>query len=177
MGAHLIDGEFQSDKYPTTPRGKVPLSVKDVAAQPLLWEYAQRHRSIDAEFSDDLETALHNAGYKPREIRTKQDLLPHEVVVDLVLNYSPKMPMAGQAAVLSGSLMMLAKNHRGEGVTFGVPIHFNGVPFDGDASKPPYFVLHKIAPTVWKLSPSIKHAMLHAYVTIVGVPEGGWFAS
>lgn len=51
MGAHLIDGEFQSDKYPTTPRGKVPLSVKDPAAQPFLWEYAQRHRSIDAEFS------------------------------------------------------------------------------------------------------------------------------
>jgi hypothetical protein len=33
MGAHLIDGEFQSDKYPTTPRDKVPLSVKDVTAQ------------------------------------------------------------------------------------------------------------------------------------------------
>jgi len=65
MGAHLIDGEFQSDKYPTTPRGKVPLSVKDPAAQDLLWEYAQRHRSIDAEFSSDLEEALHSAGYHP----------------------------------------------------------------------------------------------------------------
>ena len=40
MGAHLVDGEFQSDKYPTTPRGKVPLSVKDTTAQDLLWEYA-----------------------------------------------------------------------------------------------------------------------------------------
>lgn len=70
MGAHLIDGEFQSDKYPTTPRGKVPLSVKDPAAQPFLWEYAQRHRSIDAEFSDDLETALRIAGYKSHESTT-----------------------------------------------------------------------------------------------------------
>lgn len=65
MGAHLIDGEFQSDKYPTTPRGKVPLSVKDKAAQPLLWTYAQLHRKIDWEFSDDLETALKLAGYAP----------------------------------------------------------------------------------------------------------------
>ena len=60
---HLIDGEFQSDKYPTTPRGKVPLSVKDPTAQDLLWEYAQRRRAVDAEFSDDLETALRRAGY------------------------------------------------------------------------------------------------------------------
>ncbi len=63
MGAHIIDGEFQSDKYPTTPRGKVPLSVKDKSAQDLLWEYAQRRRSVDAEFSDDLEAALRTAGF------------------------------------------------------------------------------------------------------------------
>ncbi|SRR6266571_6763313 len=63
MGAHLIDGEFQSDKYPATPRGKVPLSVKDPRAQDLLWEYAQRRRSVDPEFSDDLEKALLAAGY------------------------------------------------------------------------------------------------------------------
>ena len=65
MGAHLIDGEFQSDKYPTTPRGKVPLSVKDATAQDLLWEYAQRRRKVDAEFSDDLETALKTASFEP----------------------------------------------------------------------------------------------------------------
>lgn len=64
MGAHLIDGEFQSDKYPFCPRGKVPLSVKDKSAQSLLWEYAQRHRNVDPEFSSDLETALLLAGYK-----------------------------------------------------------------------------------------------------------------
>lgn len=64
MGAHLIDGEFQSDKYPTTPRGKVPLSVKDPTAQDLLWEYAQRRRTVDDEFSDDLEAALRAQGYE-----------------------------------------------------------------------------------------------------------------
>ncbi len=65
MGCHLIDDEFQSDKYPTCPRGKVPLSCKDTTAQDLLWEYAQRRRTVDAEFSDDLETALRLAGYEP----------------------------------------------------------------------------------------------------------------
>lgn len=65
MGAHLIDGKFQSDKYPTTPRGKVPLSVEDPTAQDLLWEYAQRWREVDAEFADDLQAALKNAGYLP----------------------------------------------------------------------------------------------------------------
>jgi hypothetical protein len=63
---HLTaDGQFQSDKYPTCPPGKVPLSCKDVTAQDLLWEYAQRRRSVDAEFSADLEQALRNAGYEP----------------------------------------------------------------------------------------------------------------
>lgn len=64
MSAHVnADGLFQSDKYPTTPPGKVPLSVKDATAQDLLWEYAQRRRVVDAEFSDDLETCLKAEGY------------------------------------------------------------------------------------------------------------------
>src|SRR5882724_6190137 len=73
MGSHIVDGEFQSDKYPTTPRGKVPLSVKDPTAQDLLWEYAQRRREVDAEFSDDLETALRDAGYVPNERRVPNE--------------------------------------------------------------------------------------------------------
>lgn len=63
MGSHIVNGEFQSDKYPTCPAGKVPLSVKDETAQDLLWEYAQRRRVVDAEFASDLETALRAAGY------------------------------------------------------------------------------------------------------------------
>lgn len=65
MGAHLVNGKFQSDKYPTCPAGKVPLSVEDPTAQDLLWEYAQRRRAVDAEFSSDLEAALFVAGYRP----------------------------------------------------------------------------------------------------------------
>lgn len=65
MGSHIVDGEFQSDKYPTCPRGKVPLSVKDPDAQDLLWEYAQRRRKIDEEFSEDVETSLKAVGFVP----------------------------------------------------------------------------------------------------------------
>lgn len=67
MGSHLIDGKFQSDKYPTCPPGKVPLSIKDPMAQDLLWQYAQRRRAVDAEFAEDLETALLAAGYNGGE--------------------------------------------------------------------------------------------------------------
>lgn len=64
---HIVNGEFQSDKYPTTPPGKVPLSVEDANAQDLLWAYAQRRRGVDAQFSDDLEFALRSKGYAPPE--------------------------------------------------------------------------------------------------------------
>lgn len=61
---HIVDGQFQSDKYPACPPGKVPLSVKDPTAQDLLWEYAQRRRLVDLEFADDLEFALRETGYE-----------------------------------------------------------------------------------------------------------------
>lgn len=66
MGDHIDgNGEFQSDKYPTCPAGKVPLSVKDKTAQDLLWVYAHRRRAVDAEFADDLQKCLVAAGFHP----------------------------------------------------------------------------------------------------------------
>ena len=66
MSAHIDkNNQFQSDKYPTCPAGKVPLSVNDTTAQDLLWEYAQRRRAVDAEFAEDLERALQMAGFTP----------------------------------------------------------------------------------------------------------------
>ena len=62
---HLVGGTFQSDKYRWCPRGFVPLKITDKDAQPQLWAYAQAHRERDPQFSDDLETALRNAGYEP----------------------------------------------------------------------------------------------------------------
>jgi hypothetical protein len=81
MGSHIVDGEFQSDKYPTCPRGKVPLSVKDPTAQDLLWAYAQRRRKVDAEFSADLEAALATAGFitRPNGVWNELDMLREEI--------------------------------------------------------------------------------------------------
>ena len=62
MGSHLIDNQFQSDKYTWCKPGFVPLKLTDRMAQDLLYEYAQRRRAVDPEFSADLETALKNAG-------------------------------------------------------------------------------------------------------------------
>ncbi len=69
MNTHLVESPegltFQSDKYPTTPAGKVPLSVRDPTAQDLLWTYAQRRRKVDADFAEAVEIALKVAGYVP----------------------------------------------------------------------------------------------------------------
>lgn len=66
MTTHINnDGKFQSDKYPTCPADKVPLSVNDKSAQDLLWEYAARRQSVDAEFADDLRYRLWVVGYRP----------------------------------------------------------------------------------------------------------------
>ncbi len=80
MGDHIVDGEFQSDKYPTCPRGKVPLSVHDVTAQDLLWKYAQRRRVVDAGFSEDLETCLRAAGYAP-SLSTDDGFATRDIVI------------------------------------------------------------------------------------------------
>ena len=61
---HLTDeGKFKSDKYPDCPEGKVPLSTADPMAQDLLLIYAERRRSVDGQFSDDLTEALRIDGY------------------------------------------------------------------------------------------------------------------
>lgn len=77
MGTHIVNGEFQSDKYPTCPPGKVPLSVKDESAQDLLWDYSVRRRVVDSEFSTDLQTALLDAGFEPKEPDTNRCTPPY----------------------------------------------------------------------------------------------------
>jgi len=101
-------------------------------------------------------------------------LEPRQVVLDLVLAYCATMPTFGHAAVLHGSLVFAACNHRGQYVHMSLPVHFDGEPFGGDESRPPHWVLRQLGPTVWKLSPSVLDAQIHAYITIVNVPEGAW---
>jgi len=73
-GDHLnADGKFQSDKYPTCPAGKMPLSFTDPMAQDLLEEYAHRRRSVDADLSDDMITCLRAAGFDGSKLPGAQD--------------------------------------------------------------------------------------------------------
>lgn len=83
---HLIGGEFQSDKYPTCPRGKVPLSTGDVTAQDLLWQYAQRRRAVDAQFAADLEIALTAKGYRPKAAPAEVAQLLGDMTAATMLN-------------------------------------------------------------------------------------------
>jgi hypothetical protein len=64
IGEHINkNGEFQSDKYPWCEPGFVPLKLTDPMARDLLYQYARRRASVDADFSADLRTALKSAGY------------------------------------------------------------------------------------------------------------------
>lgn len=98
----------------------------------------------------------------------KQDLLPSQVVIDSVLKYSKTMPGLDHAAVMNKTLIIATRNHRGEYISLSVHVEFDGEPSD---DMPPRFVLKQIGSTVWKLSPSILSPVLHAFITIVDVPE------
>lgn len=95
---HIVRGEFQSDKYPSTPRGKVPLSVEDRTAQDLLWIYAQRRREVDPQFADDLEFALRRAGYEPtgfESLTVRGELKDGRLTIDQTIP-TPTPPPAPQ---------------------------------------------------------------------------------
>lgn len=66
MGEHInAEGQFQSDKYPWSRPGFVPLKITDRGAWQPLWDYAEQRRPIDAAFADDLQAALIGAGFTP----------------------------------------------------------------------------------------------------------------
>ena len=60
---YTINNEFLSDKFDWSEPGFLPLKISDEMAQDLSWEYAQRRRKVDPEFSRDLEDALIHEGY------------------------------------------------------------------------------------------------------------------
>jgi hypothetical protein len=78
MSSHIVNNEFQSDKYPSCPPGKIPLSVKDPLAQDLLWEYSRRYLDCgkDSEFAFDLRACLIAAGFKPKHLHIG-DIVEH----------------------------------------------------------------------------------------------------
>lgn len=76
MPRHIIEGEFQSDKYPWCQRGFVPLKLTDPMAQPLLFAYAQIRRSRDWAFAEDLIKCLQAAGFPPSSEAAQGDDAP-----------------------------------------------------------------------------------------------------
>lgn len=102
-------------------------------------------------------------------MKSHADKDPRYVILDLVLTFVRGMPTkAGTASVLDGSLLFAARNHRDKYVMLTTKIFFDGEPTDED---PPRFVLRRLGPHVWKLVPSVLDDNLHAYLTIVDVPE------
>ena len=101
------------------------------------------------------------------EIKT-QDLNPMTVVMDIVLKWNEEIfHHLHTAKVVGDSLFIFTTNHRSEPLQFVIDVHFSGSP----CLKPPRWVLLKLGPTVWKLAPSILTEKLHAYITIINVPD------
>lgn len=67
MGEHIVNGEFQSDKYPWCKPGFVPMKFTDPMSHAGLWEYARVRESEDKEFSEDLRECLLKHGYNPED--------------------------------------------------------------------------------------------------------------
>ena len=61
MGEHIVDGQFQSDKYPWCKPGFVPLKLTDASCWPMLLAYANVRERVDPEFAADLRTAVNDA--------------------------------------------------------------------------------------------------------------------
>ena len=110
----------------------------------------------------------------------KQEMHPKDVIVDLVLRWTPKVTgVVGTVATVDApgglgglGFMLFARNHLEQFVQLTVYVALSGETHDGsEPGKEARWVLFKIAPGVWKLSQSIVSDRLHAYVTIVGVPE------
>jgi len=73
MSAHIVDGEFKSDKYPWCPKGFVPLKLTDKDAEIPLRMYATWHVLKDQEFSDDLRRCLDNIYGKFSDVKLPPD--------------------------------------------------------------------------------------------------------
>jgi hypothetical protein len=100
-------------------------------------------------------------------MKDKRVLPPSAVVLDLVLLFSTRLGMQGTAVINEKDMAITTRNHRGEFVMLSVPVHFDGEPDD----EAPRFVLTRLGAGVWKLRPSILHESIHAYVTVINVPE------
>lgn len=99
---------------------------------------------------------------------------PSQVVIDVVVRWSETLGDHGESDHGSGELvggmrlLLFTRNHLHRPISLSLPVHFDGEPIAGSE---PRFILWRLGPRVWKLAPSVATPMLHAYVTIVDVPE------
>lgn len=120
MGEHLIEGSFQSDKYPGCPRGKVPLSEKDPLAQDLLAEYARRRRPTDQAFADDLMQALRNHGYEP----SARSAVPTAVVETTIASFEVRRRRLLERLRADHPEVFEEQLHTREGTTASIYWHY-----------------------------------------------------
>ncbi len=97
MGHHLVDGEFQSDKYPWCKPGFVPLKLTDPDARAVLKEYALRREKVDSEFSSDLWQAIRIQEGKSKTGQKVKILLNgiEKVVERRTLSYADVVDISG----------------------------------------------------------------------------------
>lgn len=94
---------------------------------------------------------------------------PDKITLDLVVCFGEKLQPNGCILSAPRVLVVLAANHQSQLVQVMLPFNLDGLILDGP---PPRFVLYKLGPGVWKLAPSVTvPGMLHAFITIVGVPD------
>jgi len=103
----------------------------------------------------------------------KRDVPPDQVVLDIVLRWDVRLFTAPHTATVVGDgpyrLALFAVNHQDHKVQQFIDLNFDGFPEDGP---PPRFLMYRLGPGVWKVTPSVVvPGMLHAYLTIIGVPE------
>jgi len=123
MGHHIVDGQFQSDKYPWCKPGFVPLKITDPDAHDLLLLYAQRRREVDADFAADLETALDQAAPNsaPPRGRGQCTVLRSPETGRVKLAFSSEdgrectQPMSSEEALVLAHAIIMAATSAGEG--------------------------------------------------------------
>jgi hypothetical protein len=102
-----------------------------------------------------------------------EKLEPSSVCLDIVLRWDEMLGTPGTAKVVGKTMILTALNHRKHKVMVNVPLSEEPARVGSD----PRWNLYQLAPTVWKLTPSILDDRIHGYVTLVGVPvPAPWLA-
>jgi len=96
----------------------------------------------------------------------KRLLSPDRAILDVILRWEDGVKLVSADPM---RFLLTGRNHWGQVFQNFIECHLDGEPEDGP---PPRFVLFKLGPTVWKVSPSLYTPnSVHGYLTFVGVPD------